>query len=247
MSHLLLEKKADDFRNHLSLNITEALPLPALLYRLNVLTVFRPLSSDFSGMAIKVGDGDSAKLFMLVNSSHAIGKQNFTICHELYHLYIQKDFTARVCKTGLFEKNSGEELSADIFASYFLLPTSGIKSLIPDEQLRKNKIDISTILKIEQYFCCSRSALLYRLKQMGIIDGTGYNNLLPNVKRSAVENGYSTRLYEPSNQHEVIGDYGVKAKALFESGTISESHYFSLLLDLGMNAEQIESIHNGEE
>jgi hypothetical protein len=37
------------------------------------------------------------------------------------------------------------------------------------------------------------------------------------------------------------------AKILFDEGKISESHYFSLLLDLGMNVEEIENLNHDEE
>ena len=43
------------------------------------------------------------------------------------------------------------------------MPDDGIISLIPDSELKKDKIVLSTILKVEQYFSCSRRALLYRL------------------------------------------------------------------------------------
>ena len=50
-----------------------------------------------------------------------------------------------------------------------MLPEERILSLIPDKQLTKDKITIDTILKIEHYFRSSRSALLYRLKELNII------------------------------------------------------------------------------
>ena len=30
--------------------------------------------------------------FMLINANHSIGKQNFSIAHELYHLFVQENF-----------------------------------------------------------------------------------------------------------------------------------------------------------
>jgi len=127
-----------------------------------------------------------------------------------------------------------------------LLPESGLKVLIPDNELGKNKILLKTILKIEQYFSCSRTALLYRLKQLNIIDSSIYDLYKDNVKRSALEFGYSIDLYESGNHNQVVGDYGSIARDLFEKEIISESNYFSLLLDLGMNVEEIEKIGNEE-
>lgn len=119
--------------------------------------------------------------------------------------------------------------------------------MIPDEELKKNKITISTILKIEHYFTCSRNALLYRLKDLGIIDGAGYENYKTGIKLSALHHGYNTNLYEGGNHNLVIGDYGSIARGLFVNNKISESYYHSLLLDLGMDINKIERLESGEE
>lgn len=244
---LILEKKASRFRNTLGLGSEDSITLKSLLYKLNVLTVFKPLSDSFSGMAIRVGDGESAKRFILINSSQSLGKQHFTICHELYHLFVQENFSSMVCNTGLFPLRGGEELNADLFAAYFLLPENGVKSLIPDQEFDKNKISLKTILKIEQYFSCSRAALLYRLKDLKLIDSTGYDRFNCNIKKSAVQHGYRTSIYEPGNHNIVVGDYGTLARELFELGKITESHYFSLLFDLGMSAEDIQVLEDENE
>jgi Zn-dependent peptidase ImmA (M78 family) len=248
MNSNLLEKRAEQFRQSIGLSSSDSLNLESLLYKLNVLTVFRPLNSLFSGMAIKVNGGDESKRFMLVNSGHPVGKQKFTICHELYHLFIQENFTSQVCTTGLFDRQTNpDEKYADIFASFFLLPTAGLISLIPDEELSKNKISINTVLKVEHYFGCSRAALLYRLKQMEIIDRNGYNHLCVDVIKSAIQYGYNTSLYTPTEERKVIGDYGFIAKQLFDMEVISESHYYSYLLDLGFSPEQLENLEAQDE
>lgn len=247
-NNVLLEKKADEFRQNIGLNAADSINLSGLLYKLDILTVFRPLGENLSGMALKVGEGDLAKRFMLVNSNHPLGKQNFTICHELYHLYIQQNFSSMMCVTGLFDRQKDvEEKYADIFASYLLIPTNGLKSNIPDHELARNKICLSTILRIEHYFGCSRSALLFRLKQEDFINNKTYTALKTDIIKGARERGYNTDLYIATAQSKVIGDYGVIAKELFDTEKISENHYFSYLLDLGMTPDEIEKIHEGDD
>ena len=244
MNNLVIEKKAAGFRNQCGLGGNDPIQIRSLLTKLNVITVFKPMGENFGGMAIKVNNDVDAKRFILVNSSRTIGNQNFTIAHECYHLFIQQEFSFSVSPTGLFENKSGEELNADLFASIFLLPETGINSLIPDDELGKNKLTLKTILKIEQYFATSRLALLYRLKQLGMIDKAHLEGFKQNIKRGALEYGYSTDLYEPGNNNLVLGDYGTIARELFDQGKISESHYFSLLIELGMNIDQIEELQN---
>ncbi|NWJ51294.1 MAG: ImmA/IrrE family metallo-endopeptidase [Bacteroidetes bacterium] len=247
MNNLILEKKAGEFRNANSIGANDAIRLKSLLSQLNVLTVYRPLSLNFGGMAIKINNGNDVKRFILVNSNRTIGNQHFTIGHELYHLYFQKEFASKICNIGVYDSKDKEECNADIFASYLLLPESGIKMLIPDNELGKNKILLNTILKIEHFFSCSRTALLYRLKQLNFIDSALYDTYKENVKRSALQFGYSIDLYESGNHNLVVGDYGTIARNLFEKEIISESNYFSLLLDLGINVDEIEKLGNEDD
>ncbi len=247
MNNLILEKKAGEFRNTNGIGANDAIRLKSLLSMLNVLTVYRPLDINFGGMAIKIKNGDDVKRFILINSNRTLGNQHFTICHELYHLYFQKEFTSKMCNIGAYDNKDKEEYNADLFASYLLLPESGVKMLIPDNELGKNKILLNTILKIEHYYSCSRSALLYRLKQLNFIDSSKYDQFKDNVKRGALQFGYSIDLYKSGNHNQVVGDYGTIARNLFEQGKLSESHYFSLLLDLGMNVDEIEQLGNEDE
>ena len=49
------------------------------------------------------------------------------------------------------------------------------------------------------------------------------------VRETAREWGYDSELYESGNEGVVIGDFGEKARRLFESGKISEGHYNELM------------------
>lgn len=244
MADLILEKASAAFRLDNGLNSADPIRLKSLLQKLNVITVFAPLSEKFSGMALKT---DTDK-FMLVNCNQSLGKQHFTICHELYHLFIQKDFRSQVCRTGLFDKKAdSNEFHADVFASYLLLPTDGLLENIPNIEIEKKKISLRTILFIEHFYSCSRRALLYRLKTLGLIASAEYAGFILNIKKGAMENGYATDLYEKGNHNLVIGDYGIIAKQLFDEETVSESHYYSLLADLGIDITKIDASQHGED
>lgn len=229
---LQIKKEAAEFRTLNGFSSTDPIRLKSLLLKLEVLAVFKPLNDVFSGMAIKSRE----HRFMIINSNHSLGRQHFSICHELYHLYFDKNFSPHQCNSGnSFYKNKTAEHYADLFASYFLLPEEGIVSLIPEEQLHKDKIGIETILKIEQFFSCSRSALLYRLKELGLIASATYDNLNHNIKSTAKIYGYLTDIYEAGNKNLVIGDYGTIARQLFEKEKISEGHYASLMNAIGVD------------
>lgn len=221
----IIERQVADFRTDNGLSSSEPITLKSLLLKLNVLTVFRPLSDNFSGMCLKDGAGHR---FMLINSNQPRGRQHFTIAHELYHLFIEEKPTPHKCNPG-FSKNSVEQC-ADMFASSLLMPEAGICQLIPEKELKNKEVSLPTILKLEHYFSVSRSALLYRLLNIGIITEKKREELAEiKVKYSARCFGYDTALYEAANEGLVIGDFGEKARNLFDQGKISESHYMELL------------------
>jgi Zn-dependent peptidase ImmA (M78 family) len=185
---------------------------------------------------------------MLINSALPIGRQNFTIGHELYHLFIQSDFSFQMCNAGKFDKKNKEEYNADVFSSYFLMPEAAIIKQIPEQELGWGEaISLATIIKMEQYFGVSRAALLVRLSKGKYIHFDAYKPFLKGVVKSAVEHGYPADLYKKNAVEKVIGDYGTKAKALFDDDKISESHYHSLMLDIGLDIDDPKFNDDGEE
>ena len=224
--------QAFDFRKNQSLNDVEPINCKSLLLKLNVLTVYRPLSDDFSGMCLRKGD----LMFILLNSNNSRGRQHFTIAHEFYHLFCQVDFKPHACNPGNSNGVDSNEKFADAFASEFLLPEMGIKKMIPLKELDKKEISISTILVLENYFSVSHSALLVRLRGLDLITSNQYDSFSNlRIKQTAKEYGFGLSLYEPGNEGLVIGDYGIKAKQLFSDLKISESHYYELMNSIGID------------
>lgn len=230
---VILQKKANQFRERNGISGGEAIRLKSLLLKLNVFTLFRPLTEAFSGMSLKVNDN---ALFILVNSNHSIGRQHFTIAHELYHLFVQDKFEIHQCKTGLFDPKKKEEYNADYFASCLLMPESGIQELIPDEELYKKKISLQTVIRLEQYFSVSHSSMLVRLKMLGLSDAKAFDYFKTfKATETAQQFGYQTSLYKEGNHDVIVGDYGEKAKRLFDIEKISEGHYMELMQKIGID------------
>ena len=212
------------FRNMLHLQQDVPFPVKEMLEQLGVLTVFRPLSDSSYGMSIKTKDG---LRFILVSSNSTVGRQHFTIGHELYHLYFDENPQPHMC--GMDGKSPTEQ-SADMFASNLLLPRVGLLSMLPEEYSASKKLDLATVVKMEQLFGVSRQALLFRLKRLGIIDESQLQTMLLASTRGLAQCcGYDSSLYERGNEGLVIGDYSALATALFEKGSISEGHYNELI------------------
>ncbi len=227
-----LEFEASQFRRENLIGQYDSVNCKRLLLSLNILTLYKPLSDDFSGMCLRNGDNR----FMLINSRHQRGRQHFTIAHELYHLYIQKEFAPHVCNVTLADQIDPMEVEANYFAACFLMPRESVYAQIPKDELESKTISLATILKMEQYFAVSHAAMLVRLVSLNLITKQQKESLtvMP-ISRIAYGYGYDMALYESANDGLILGDYGVLARNLFDSNKISESHYLDLMGFIGID------------
>lgn len=243
---LEMERLALELRREMNVQETDPISIHKILKEKGILCLFRELDRNFSGMAIRTLEENSAVYrFMLVNSAQGYGKQRFTCCHELYHLLYQKDFFTSRNNAGTFNDKNIEEYKADVFATFLLLPSSGVRQSIPVKELSTGIVSLQTVISIEQRFRCSRIALLRRLDELKLIKKDLFNLYSCHPMRSAVEYGYSKDLYLPTFKNEVVGDYNIKARLLFDSGLISQAKYYELLSDMGIDLECKEG-DNGE-
>jgi Zn-dependent peptidase ImmA (M78 family) len=241
---LEIESKSVEFRSKNGYGTTDPIRLSSLLLKNNVITLFKPLSENLAGMAIKATEEFR---FMMVNQNHVLGKQHFTIGHELYHLFIQEQFTSQKCNTGLYEKQTDmEERKADFFAACLLLPESGVMQLIPEgELIKRGLISTETIFKIQHYYSISFKSVIYRLCELDLIDKSYFDKYSSGIKNMAKNFGLDLSLYEKGNFDKIIGDYGGLANRLFNQKKISESFYFELLN--AINIDPLATEENDEE
>ena len=230
----LLKKSVVKFRELAGLGTNEPINVHNLLLKLNALSVFKPMSKEFSGMALKV----SGLNFMLVNSSHSVGRQNFTMAHELYHLFVQEDFQTHSCNVDALDAHDKEEKKANSFASQLLMPEGAIFDFIPESEMGKNKVSLGTLLKMEQIFEVSHIALLIRLKSLNLIDQSYINEHGNNIIPTAQSYGFPIDIYTSANDNLILGDYGTKVHELFEDDKISEGHFHELLQVLEHGEEE---------
>lgn len=236
---LELKEKASGFRRKFGYSETDPIYLKSLLLGNNVITVFANLGSKLSGMALKIGENR----FMLVNHEQVLGRQHFTIAHELYHLYVQENFTSRKCVTGLFNKQIDiEEKKADLFAANLLLPETGILNFIPASE-RGGKISEATVFKIQQYYSVSVKAVIFRLFELKMVGQEYFDLYSSGLTAKAHRLGYDSRLFKKGNENLVVGDYAELANELFDSGKISESLYYEFLNSIHIDPLEIKENH----
>lgn len=220
------ENLAIKFRGEIEVSLKEPINTKSILRKLNIFTIYRPLSTDSYGLSLLSKTG---RRFILINSETTRGRQHFSIAHEFYHLYFDENPEPHICSVENGGKSTSEK-NADLFASAFLMPKEGLIQFISTDEILNKDTKLSTVIRLEQYYSVSRLSLLYRLKTLNLLSEPSFTSLqqIP-VKDSAKQYGHDTSLYDYGNENIVIGDFGEKARLLYESGKISEGHYLELL------------------
>ena len=224
------ETLARQMRGNLGVGNNEPISMKTVLRQLNVMAVYRPLSDKLFGLSLK--SGDNQDMFILINSNSTRGRQHFTIAHELFHLLYDDNPKPHFCEKDM--SKASIERSADMFASALLMPREGIISKIPADEIVSREISIETALLLGQLYGVSHSTLVLRLKELKIISQRHAEKLFAlSVRHEAALRGLDLSLYNSGNQGLIIGDFGAKARKLYDCEKISEGHYIELLNMIG--------------
>ena len=207
----------------------------------NLTVLWFPMKANVSGCCSKTGDDN----VIFINTDYSIGRQNFTLAHELYHLLYEDIDEFIVC--GVKSKSQSER-NADNFASNLLMPDSAMYWF-------KNKYCIEEwaledVIKCEQYYRVSRSTMLVRLKKMNWISQEQFDEFGMNVIREADRLGYDTSLYKPSpesQKHSSIGELIRLTEKAYDDGKITGGKRREILLksfrqDILYNSDEVNDL-----
>lgn len=226
-----INTKAMRLRNQLGVDGLSPVDIPALAQSIQELTLaYYPLPDEISGACYK---GESPSLLIVINSGMSLGRQHFSLAHELYHAFYDMTLPKFVCPSN-FESRNENERAADMFASYFLMPDLAVENAIRKFRKNEQKIDMECVIRLEQYFGVSHSSMLIRLKELRFLTESDIVLMQSDVKLTASRIGFDTSLYEPPKESErikVLGYYIDKAGTLERKGIISNGLYEQLLLD----------------
>ena len=165
----------------------------------NLTVLWFPMKKNISGCCSKTKDDK----VIFINTNHTIGRQNFTLAHELYHLLYEDIEDFIVCG---INSNSQSEINANNFASTLLMPDSALYWF-----KNKNQIEdwtLEDIIKCEQYYQVSHSTMLLRLKKMSWINQNQFDEYRVNIIREADRLGYDTNLYKASPENQKYSSIG---------------------------------------
>lgn len=154
--------------------------------------------------------------FIFINSSHTLGRQNFSLLHEVYHHIMNH-------QNGIsdFNSNSLEEREAEIFAGLVLLPDKEIEKW-SDQELASP----STIAEISSYYQMSFSGTLVRLMQTGHVNYEQFKTLqqlsrqdrFEDLKNIYEDKELETNILYPSNRTQISENMMHILEQNYESG-----------------------------
>ena len=225
-----LEKRAYESRRLLGLDNVTPIVFDYLKQKLNKITyVEYPLSKGFCGLIYKI---DTASAVIIVNSNLTLGKQYFTFAHEIYHLHYSSEET-KVCtfnESFVNRKKDAEEVYADIFASYFLMPRFAFLEYFHNEC--NDELTIESVIKLENYFLVNRFTVVSRLLHEFDLEENEAEKLLIIDKDAIASLGYKLDLYEKkanSKVPSIEGYYNELCSKLLKEEKIGESRYNEII------------------
>ncbi len=203
----------------------------------NLTVLWFPMKINISGCCSKTKDDK----VIFINTNHTIGRQNFTLAHELYHLLYEDIEDFIVCGAN---NNNQSEINANKFASTFLMPDSALYWF-----KNKNQIEdwtLEDVIKCEQHYQVSHSTMLLRLKKINWINQKQFDEYGADIIREAEKLGYDTGLYKPSPENQKyasIGELIRLTEKTYENEKITGGKRREILLKSFRN----DIIHNSNE
>ena len=197
--------------------------------------VFKKFSENISGIFSRV----KASSVIAINSKMTMGRQAFSIAHELYHKEYDESLlgggTVVCAKT--IDSGDANEKKADTFASYLLIPKDALYQKLKEKGKLNETLEIEDVIYLEQYFGVSHQAMLIRLLKDKRITPSQKEKLSQNVIKTACSLGYGAYLYKPCPflTDEMYGRYINLSNKLFKEGLLSESKFEELLSDAGID------------
>ena len=197
-----------------------------LLKKQNITIIKKKITtSQISGLCSKHENNVEA---IMINTTYSLGRQYFTLAHELYHLKFDENMSKYE-----YEK----EQMANLFASYFIVPESALNQQLYHRGIKKkNEVKLDDVLYLCDYFKMSYTAMLVRLyKVEKLIDKKYFDELnRVEIQSHAYKNGYSLALYNPTNEEfDVYSDYVELVNRAYNNEKISSGKYEQYLLEGG--------------
>ncbi|HVK55165.1 MAG TPA: ImmA/IrrE family metallo-endopeptidase [Burkholderiales bacterium] len=258
------QKVANEERQRLGLGVSPIGDLAELLESQGVRTGLVSLPDNISGLTLsdnKIG------MFVVINCDHAVLRRRFSLAHEYAHVLIDRDRFGALSRV----ENRGDllEVRANAFAAEFLAPTEGILQFVQAigkggaSRSQVALFDEADVVQVEQravpgsqdiqlydvvllshHFNVSRVSIIYRLRNLKLIDETELQRLLDKERTG---NGKALADFlsagEPTEAKEDRDDFRRRFLGLaletYRREEITRSKFFELAEMVGIKRDGI--------
>jgi len=112
---------------------------------------------------------------IVINSNMTLGRQVFTVAHELAHAFFHSHGADVI--VSMYGGELGRERFADAFAGEFLVPGDELRRLVSEHSPWDSLSNPSTVVHLQRHFGVSYATVRVRLLQERLIDRTTFETL----------------------------------------------------------------------
>lgn len=221
-----IEQLAEDSRVHWGLSDLPINNIVNLIERNGMLV--SSFTMDAQNMDAFCQPRQGRPLIVFGNDKQSAVRRQFDGAHEIAHLLMHKDEVYNQENLSREEFNKMEE-EANRFASAFLLPARAFERSIKSTTLE-------SYIELKKYWRVSIGAMLYRSRDLGIINDSRYTSLVKQMSMKKI------RVREPLDDVIPIPEPQILKRSiemLLENGVKNEQQ---LVQEIGMSGEMIETL-----
>lgn len=163
-----------------------------------------------------------------VNSNHEEDRCRWTICHDWCHFIADRHEPTVLIEDG-YQRQPASERFADLFAKYFLMPTSTITQRFNEVYSQQNAMTLRGLCILAHRFGVSVEALTRRLEDLRLMKAGAWQRLLDRgvkIRETQKELGLEPVL---GRRDTFPIQYREMAFVAYESSKISEGQFASYL------------------
>lgn len=235
-NYLEVCEKSNELRRKWNLSENEPIDIFSVVQNKlpNVTIIFLNINGSISGSSYNTKNQN----IIFINAEHPLGRQRFTLAHELYHLLYEDKFI----NCDMTSADEVEEI-ANQFASCLLMSNGALLNYERENNIEEWTLDV--IIETEQYFQISHKAMLKRLLSLDKITEREYDKYLPGIIKNAQKLGFSTKLYVSytGGNNYIMGNYIKLINKAYDDLVISEGKYNELLegafFDISSNMDDL--------
>ncbi|MEP6755163.1 MAG: XRE family transcriptional regulator [Chthonomonadales bacterium] len=184
-----------------------------------------PMPSKFSEMYFY---SDHLGGCLAINQNHPEERRRLSMAHGYAH-FLTSRFKPVVDADGQYQRKPDSERFADAFATYFLMPTSGLVRRFTDLHRAKDKLTLGDLCTLAHFYWVSLEALVRRLEDLRLI-GAGKADTIKSSGFKVGEAKQQLGLSEiPVRADRLPTRYQYLALDAFKNEVIGEGQFARLL------------------